>query len=481
MLDKTTMKAPKYFSLIITGLLILFSFIYFDAFVYDVLAYHVPFSALRINPNNSSHLTLDSQLLERFRGFPSLWQYLLAPGLLLSAPRLMLVPNLIALSIFSFVTKRFFKIPWFVSIPSVFVFPIILYGFRSAYQDFFVGIILFTGILLIAASINNLCNFSYSYVGSLLILTASQVKYQGLISSYLTILAFILIICFKSRPNLKNIFRRILPIVLTLILVSIHPFNNLISQGNPVYPIKFGFFDGPESNYTSRPVYTKSLGFLSIPLNHISSATEIDWLLRGVEAKYSIDSGHSQVQKGGLLDNRSFSGSGVDTDTGIVRTGGTFGVAYTTYLGLFIVTLGACVIEKRNSKSLPTKSASDKNNLIIDLSLIYAVNLFSPQSHELRYYIILLLIPVFIVNYYVWSSCYRNASIYLACFCAMISLVINFSQPLKTSIQTYFESGSVEYVTNYPIRDFPDQETCSTSLLQLPIDQLTACWLQQRR
>ena len=481
MLDKTRKDTPKYLSLLIAILIILFSFIYFDAFVYDVLAYHVPFSALRINLTDSSYLILESELLERFKGFPSLWQYLLAPGLVLSAPRLMFIPNLLALSIFSCVTKRFFRIPWFVSIPSIFVFPIVLYGFRSAYQDFFVGIILLAGVLVIAASINNLCNSNYSYVGAFLIFTASQVKYQGIISSYLTILAFILIICVKFRHSIKNILRQILPIVLSLILISIHPLNNFISHGNPVYPIKLGFFDGPESNYTSSPIYTKSLGFLSVPINHISSATEIDWLLRGVDVKYSIDSGHSQVQKGGLLDNRSFSGSGVDTDTGIVRTGGTFGLAYTIYLGLFIITLAACVIENRNTKSLPTKSALDKNNLIIDLLLVYLINLFSPQSHELRYYIILLLIPVFVVNYYAWFSSYRKASIYLTCFCAMISFVINFSQPLKTSIQTFFESGSVEYATNYPVRDFPDQGTCSISVSQLPIDQSTACWLLRRR
>ena len=476
-----TKNIPKITALIVSILLILLSMTYYDAFVYDVLAYHIPFAALRINFFDFSILNLNPQLLARFKGFPSLWQYLLAPGLVFSAPRLLFIPNLFALAVFSYTVKKIFSIPWFVSVPSVFSFPIILFGFRSAYQDFFVGIVLFTGVLLLLASFNSLCLYRYSYLGALLLFVASQVKYQGIISSYLITAGLILVVLLKFMSTPKKIFLFILPLVLASTLTSIHPICNWLTYGNPVYPIRTTFFDGPESNYTSSPVYTENLGLFRVPMNHFSSATEIDWILRGVKPQYSIDSGHSQVQHGGLLDDRAFSGSGVNTDQGIVITGGTFGLTYTIYLFFFLLILTSCFRQKFFANNQLKISNTANINMILDLLIVYFFSLFSPQSHELRYYMILLFIPIFVVNYYYWLSHYRRLYLYLVCLAATASLVINFAQPLKTSIQSFYKSGSLQYAINFPVRDFPDPSDCLKPHSELPRDQLTACLLLQKR
>ena len=125
------------------------SIIFFDAFVYDVLAYHLPFSALRIDWSNQILIKLDSGLINRFRGFPPLWQFLIAPGFLFNMPRLMLIPNLVALLLLCVTNKKVFDMPWYISIMAIFVFPISLFGFRSAYQDFFAGITLYNALLIL--------------------------------------------------------------------------------------------------------------------------------------------------------------------------------------------------------------------------------------------------------------------------------------------------------------------------------------------
>ena len=458
---------------------IVLSIVFYDAFVYDVLAYHLPFSFLRIDFSNQSLLNLDSDLINRFKGFPPLWQFLIAPGILFNMPRLMLIPNLVALILLCATNKKAFKIPWHITIMIIFVFPISLFGFRSAYQDFFAGTTLLNGILIMLACRNKILSQQHVYLGGLLLFTSSLVKYQSLIGALLTLFALSFISAFNIIRKNESPRDFVIPLVLTLCIISIHPTVNYIKYSNPVYPINTPLFKGPEPNYTSTPSYTKRLGILKGPFNHILSATELDWLFRGVIPKYSIDSGHSQTQYGGLLDKRSFNGSGVNTDTGIVRTGGAFGLSYIFFLALsiYICWNSISCYNKYMARTSETIYPLNIQSFNVQIFFIYCICLFAPQAHELRYYMILLYIPVVITALYFWNSGKKNLITIVLLYSMTISFALNFSQPLKTTIEHIYLRNSLEYARNYPSRDFPSISKCLEELERLEIDQRTACLL----
>ena len=448
------------------------SLVYFDPFIYDVLAYHAPFSGILNNIDTLNGHSLSPFLSERFKGFPALWSYLIAPGLKYDLPRLLILPNALILLLLIIVSRKVDNNPWFLPLTSTFLYPIALFGFRSAYQDFFVGITLLISIIVFSGSIYGKIRSSSALWGSLCLFVASLVKYQSLISAFLTILAISIILVLKrNHLHPKVVTNNALALLTSIVLISIHPTINFVRFKNPVYPIQAGFFVGPEKNYTSSPVYTNVFGPFKGPLNHISSATELDWLFRGVKIKYNIDSAHSQRQEGGLLDRRKFFGDGVESDTGIVRTGGSFGPTYSIVLVGFIIT---ALKNWRSNYSDNSKSITplDAYDLFV---CVYLFNLFSPQAHELRYYLFLLFLPA----YYFLSSLWRQNQriyIYICLILTLVSLVLNFAQPIKT---TLIDRGFV-YAKLYPIRDLPSVKQCKQSKEMPPIDQF-ACLIVKKK
>ena len=82
------------------------SIIFFDAFIYDVLAYHGPFSVIATQVKGLSDFQLDQGLLHRFQGFAPLWRFALYPSFVTGWPRLMLLPNILILSFLCFVIHK---------------------------------------------------------------------------------------------------------------------------------------------------------------------------------------------------------------------------------------------------------------------------------------------------------------------------------------------------------------------------------------
>ena len=181
------------------------SIIFFDAFIYDVLAYHGPFSVIAGQVKGLSDFQLDQGLLNRFQGFAPLWRFALYPSFVIGWPRLMLLPNLLILSLLCWATHRLRILPWHLTVCAIFVFPVCLFSFRSGYQDFFVGASISASLLLLLHSIYNR-KTSITVLALLLSAFSSYTKYQGFMQSFLVlVVGYIALISshYVSRKDLR--------------------------------------------------------------------------------------------------------------------------------------------------------------------------------------------------------------------------------------------------------------------------------------
>lgn len=420
------------------------SCLFFDAYLYDVLAYHGPFTAIATKIPGLSDFKLDSNLLDRYKGFAPLWRFALYPSFFLNLPRLMILPNIIILILFSIVLIRTKILPWHLGVCGIFMFPITLFAFRSGYQDFFVGMITASALLLLLSSIYRQ-NLSSTALAIALLALASFTKYQGLMQALIIImvgyLSTVLFQCIDSSRS-KFTLKCFLVMTLGTIIICSHSFYNLILYSNPFYPIAVGPFSGPEANYIDATTYTSFLYPFHGLVDHFLSTTELDWVLRGAVPSYTIDMARSQTQYGGLLDPSQ--------QVSFVRTGGTYGPLYILITIIFIHGV---------FRSLNNIFSHNKLNyfdfLIAFTGLYLVICSFLPQSHELRYYLsIFVLISVLSISYlqqFGLKSILKPSIL----FFLSISLLFNFAQPVHSTIK-----NGINYAITYPERDLPDPEQC---------------------
>ena len=432
---------------------LLLSIIYFDAYRYDVLAYHAPFTALATKISSLRDFELEEFLYNRFLGFPPTWRYALYPGLILNSPRLLILPNLVALMILVYACKSIIKLSVPLSIASVISYPIILYAFRSAYQDFFVGALVTASLFFTLSLVVNFRRSCWFWTTATLIL-ASTTKYQGLIQAlavigigYLFLLTRFLSAVFRYQPKHHSL-KGMLFLTVSLLLVLIHPTLNWLIHSNPFFPVEVAGFDGPEFNYTEAQTYTQLFWPLHSFFNHISSATELDWLFRGVVPNYSIDQHASQAQYGGILDPISIKS--------LIRSGGTFSPFY------FSIALPYVFIVFGEWRKLFTlRSMPAFRQLVCGASIFSILVAFMPQSHELRYYLSSLMVPSIITTRAIFLiPVIRSYLAFMLSIFFVFAMTVNFIQPIKTTLEGYLSTGRLGYLYQYPSRDLPTRDYC---------------------
>ena len=424
--------------------ILILSFVFFDAFIYDVLAYHGPFSVIAAQVQGLSDFQLDRGLLHRYQGFAPLWRFALYPSFFLGWPRLMLLPNFLALTLLCYAMQNLKLLPWHMTICAMFIFPVCLFSYRSGYQDFFVGAIVSASLILLLHSIYHR-KLPITVVALVLSLCSSYTKYQGFMQSFLVVLVGYLALIFSHYTSKKDqLFNRNCLAILGLgfLLISSHSIWNFFVYSNPFYPISVGPFEGPETNYTASSTYTSFLYPLHGSLNHFLSASELDWIFRGVVPNYNIDMARAQTQYGGLLDPR--------IEIGLIRTGGAYGPAY---LATFLVFVYGIIQKLKTFFSAKSLNSADFLFLMTGIYLLTAS--FLPQSHELRYYLsILILVSLFSISYLYQAG--HSCVLYLVLiFFASISFALNFTQPLYSTTKNGFG-----YAVNYPSRDLPNIQDC---------------------
>ena len=123
---------------------------------------------------------------------------LLGPGMMLHAPRLLFIPNLIALLMLCWSARTHLKLHWAVTIVAALSIPVVLYGFASSMQDFFVNACAAAGAISVFSYHSGFTDRPAKTLipGLLMLALAANVKTQGLILATLVLaLAVIFLVC----------------------------------------------------------------------------------------------------------------------------------------------------------------------------------------------------------------------------------------------------------------------------------------------
>ncbi len=323
-----------------------------------------------------------------------MWRVALAPGMALDWPRLFLFPNLIGLGLFAFLSRHFFKLSFGLAAGCCLVFPVALFGFRSALQDFFVNIMMASAMLLLLyprrawdSSSKSVSILPRELFGIFLLAVVANIKFQGFFMAFLLMLSW-LFFRWKEKPRRLSIddpiwgrgtIWRPLLAVLLCVGIAFQPLHNMARFGNPFYPIKVGGLTGSVEKTNSPIQYLPKIPILFNAASFVVSSTEIDPIIRS-EAGWSFKrSWHNfNRPKPEFFDQTA--------NHPWVLSGGSNGLIFS---GLAVGAL-LTVIPGRGVNS----PRSDSYLLIFQRRLICVSLLFVflPQVMELRYYMVILFI-----------------------------------------------------------------------------------------
>ena len=446
-----------------------FSFVIFNAFPGDSLMYHLPFAirfwGLHAWPDFSGYFE------GRYQGFPVLWRIVLLPSLISREPRLMFIPNLLALGCLCWYSRRFLFIPWSISILAALCYPVVLFGFASSMQDFFVGATALAGALaLFAASLKpNRDESGGSWLAGLLMLAlCANVKYQGLIAS-VVILALSAFFSLNQHNLAQTIslryFRHVLSAakikfcigIILLSLIFAQPITNAYRFYNPLYPNSFAFFKGPEPTAVSRIPYIPKIPLIYNGLSFFSSALEIDPILRSSRGFLFQRTVHMQNPPESLRQTADPFGNRW------IITGGSYGI-------MFAMILSAAVLTVIRNKKQKIKSV-DSNYLSAmqsRLMISFLVMIFLPQTLELRYYMYNLLVPAFVAVSSPWPDI-RLISKWLCALVLFLTMLSTVTLPFYfwTRTNTWMHSRVSWDLTV----DFPSKQQCDKANATLSVNQ----------
>lgn len=376
---------------------VILAILFFRPWVWDATAYHLPFTARQLGVQD--YLGISNLLNERYQGFPVLWRYALAPGLILNSPRLYILPNLLAALSIALCLHRLLNISKSMAIATTLCFPISYLGFASPYPDYFTNTFALTGGLLAAQGVFYLTQMKQKsgitqlWCGFTCLAIASNTKIQGLILSVTVLVATIVYAVVLKRLGMRQnqkicsdfnedytgnlslqIFaldkRKILQTGISLVLILLvfyQPLSNLKRYNNPFYPISALGFPGPEKQYSTPLEYMPSIPLASNFLSHYLSALEIDpFILPGILSE-SKDFSPPRLRSIDMYSGRR------------QQTGGSIGIIYAGLMALMLVN-SSRMIRSRQINSF-------HESLSIFLPLVSICISFLPQSLELRYYL----------------------------------------------------------------------------------------------
>ncbi len=357
---------------------------------WDTWAYHLPFSAKLFGFEElSKNFIFDKGIKARYQGFPLVAEFIQAllwhlTGSLSSTALI----NSISLAGFILCAAKYGKSSLSILTFGILSVPLISIHSLSAYIDLFFGVGIAFQYLSAVVIYRHLREevISKKLVSvwcGVYILTsfvASNTKMWGpVISLSITFYLFYEILKIKYL-NLRRIeYYKITFLFFIICLISCsNLIKNSILYKNPIYPIKYTIpvlnfhLEGPEPEYKNSPGYAENFGLLRKPIYFALSVTEYDWIIRGVEASYSIDSGAGDHP----------------LRYSTARTGG-------LWVGVILVSLFLVVamwVIAISSGYLRIGATSFPLTLFCFLILITC---FMPQSHELRYFLYLPIILMF--------------------------------------------------------------------------------------
>ncbi len=360
---------------------------------WDSWAYHFPFSAQIFEINNYSNtFLLDKSLQIRYDGFPLLPEFL--QGLLwiatnsLSATALI---NSVSLVFFIIVAVKYGRANFPILVFGALSFPLIAVHALTSYIDLFVGVWLAFQYLVAViiyrhfsgAKVSSRLVFWYALFICASFVSGNSKMWAPVISFAITAFLLFAILNIRREGLNKNIWGRFFTVLILSSILSFSTFiKNSFIYGNPIYPIQYSIpalnvhLPGPEIEYKNYPGYADRFGIFQRPIYFALSISEYDWIIRGVDPFYKIETGMGDNPK-------KYSPA---------RTGGWWGLGVVISLSIIF---GMLIIRK-----LPKFKARELD--LFPLSLFGAITLltaFMPQSHELRYFLYWPLMLIFNVAY----------------------------------------------------------------------------------
>jgi len=333
---------------------------------WDVWAYHLPFAAKITGIVDGATYAFSAENQHRFEGFPLLAEAL--QGMFWRVTGRPESANFVALfSLFALVIvlRRTFDVPMHLSLIALLAIPLVQIHATAAYVDLPANAL---ATMLLLVTYRTLVQRSPPSVRSLVVAAAlaaatANMKFQ-LVP---LVVAAASVLVFRSLSADRNRRARLLVIALALPLVFATPLKNVVLHGNPVWPIEIRIPGIPfaEGAYAASPRW---LEHAPRPFRFACSVLEIG--TRPITRRWSIDQFTPPDDPG-------------------YRMGGFFG-AYV------VLNLGALVLAAARMRARESRAAA---GLFAGVTVFIS---FVPQSHELRYYLVWMLLLVSL-NLVLWS------------------------------------------------------------------------------
>ncbi len=444
------------------------SLLLFDAFPADSLMYHLPFSVRFLDLPGFPDFSNYHQ--GRYQGFPSLWRILLGPGLALKHPRLFILPNIAALGVLLYCSRRILRLSAAMTICCCFAFPVALLGFRSSLQDFFVNVMVLIASLALfqpASSLDGAIRKPFwisrwDLLGLACLALAANVKFQGLFMAVLVLMAAVVFrlqdLGLKGRATGSLLKRRLVLAVLLIGLVFTQQILNTARFGNPFYPVSVLGLSGTERPTASPIKYIPRLPLLANAASFLVSATEVDPIIRS-EAGFSfVRSWHNHN-----IPKAEFMPAPGEYQKYIL-TGGSNGLVFLAVLfGALLSAYGREKGDQLQDLSMLTL----KRRLLVSSFLF----IFLPQSMEMRYYMITLFVLA-LVSVVGEPTPLRQVMRWIIVAAVWFALALSFLQPLYYWARTGEWISARGLLSPDTYRSLPGKEKCleSRSLWGGPIN-----------
>ncbi len=339
----------------------------FPVVSYDSWAYHFPFSTYLFNiGGGKGAYQLCQAIADRYQGFPLFSE--IVQGLIwkmTGSVRSVVIPQLIALGYLVYLAQKRLRVSPLLLLASFCAVPLLLIHTFSTNNDLISGLLIAAGMIIVVdiVSVRQDIDARTWILLIALFSAGSATKYQSTLVVSIVLVALLFVLLLTRRFKSKYLIW----FLIAGISIGVFEIKNLVVHHNPFYPIqiKVGqkiLFEGPESEYSQKPSYKPDIGASYF----LASASEFDWVKRGVVPRYSY-----AMEEGDRF-----------WRFGAARSGG-FGQAY--MLATFTLLILQFIMWRRIDRK--------QKALISTAAFLLLATAVMPQSLELRYWLYL---PVFL-------------------------------------------------------------------------------------
>lgn len=325
---------------------------------WDVWFYHLPFAARLVGIVKTSSYSFSRANEARFGGFPLFGE--LCQGILWKLTGRVECANFVALAALpglAWFLRRVFAVPPHLTLLALLAIPLVQIHATSCYVDLPANA---CAAMLVLLAYRQVAANEPPSTGTLagaaaLAAATANTKFQ-LVPVVLGAALPLVVLSLRRDPDRT---RRLAVLAIALPIVMATPLKNVVVHGNPVWPVAFGSLPHVENAYASSPDW---LEHAPRPVRFAASVLELGLRPVASHARWSIDQWTPPREPG-------------------YRMGGFFG-AYV------IANLAALVVAVVRRRTRETRVAA-----LFAIGTTALVSVL-PQSHELRYYLVWMLVLV---------------------------------------------------------------------------------------